>query len=1070
MTVLKSINITEDFAFPIRANHYRPTSKSLEIVRAVLGTSGSKATSVIASYGSGKSIAAMIGGLIVEADLRKISEIEEAGLRLKNFDSSLSVALDERISNEIHGIVVTLSGHVPNVIETIAHQLGFEAPNSMTKLFRETEKFLKKNGHDRIAIIWDEFGRHLEALVSNGCAEELALVQDLAEWVARRKSPSATLTLLLHQEFNRYVGRLGQVDQSVWKKIEGRFETLHVVEDSDEIFPFIADVVQGLVPNVKCRIPAAVSRRVREAGLFPFLSNQQEIQKLVTAAAPLSPTTLYLLPVIAGRVGQSERSIFGFLEENLSEGSNSLVSVEDLYQYFSEAMRTDIGVGGTHKLFIECESARGRAKNAAQREILASTALLHLGSAFGKGAVSRERLLELSDLGSSTERAKLEEAISDLLDRKLLLHRKLTDEISVWQGADVDIRALAREKADSLLGSGTAVERISTLISSPTYLASEYNFVNKITRFAPGVFVKLEELKDRKRRAELVARADEHDALVALVVDGAVDDFKDICGSWLEQHPHLIIALQNHRPELDSACLEASALSELAADEGLLGMDPLVAREINDLRQSALEYVSSRAAYLTDPESGEVSWFSGRQVFSAARRVNASEILSEVFKKRFPLTPQISNEQIVRNKVTAQTKSARKRLLLGILERSNIEDMGYSNATSADASIYRTTIIATGLFNPREATWRAPKDILDPSLSETWSIIQKFYAVPSSSPKSFNKLIETLVSEPFGIRRGLLPILLTAGLRAFGEVVAIRKQSDGTWRYVDDVQPSLMEEICLSPEVFELEVVKTTKLSKACIRQLTEGFNALPDEVETDIVRAFYDAVVSWQRTLPPAALKSRGLGSEASKLQSALRQAGNDPVSLLFRAFPSIAGREILDSETILFVSTARQQIEQMTLRYVESAITASVSAFTNMRQAGDQNLLDVSKVWADQIPTSVLKDPTLDLVSKGILNRARKSKEGNTSEASLVRAFSAMLVGLNFEEWDDAVVRRYSREIRMRVREIEDAAANLEAKDPEVAPFLKKKIETYVQRLADGQGPSETTEFVEKLLRSLQ
>ena len=65
MTIFKSINIVEDFAFPARASHYRPTSKSMDIVQAVIGEGGSRATSIIATYGSGKSLAAMVGGLIV---------------------------------------------------------------------------------------------------------------------------------------------------------------------------------------------------------------------------------------------------------------------------------------------------------------------------------------------------------------------------------------------------------------------------------------------------------------------------------------------------------------------------------------------------------------------------------------------------------------------------------------------------------------------------------------------------------------------------------------------------------------------------------------------------------------------------------------------------------------------------------------------------------------------------------------------------------------------------------------------------------------------------------------------
>ena len=1065
MTILKSINIVDDLAHPARASHYRPTTKSMDILRSVIGLHGSAATSVIASYGSGKSIAAMIGGLLVEGETGKIAALGDAGARLQDFDPDLRERFQTRSKAGAHGFVVALNGHVPDLPAAIAQAFGFDFHASLTATLRRAEAALKRKKHDGLAIIWDEFGRHLEALVSKGRAEDLALVQDLAEWTIRRTAPPATLTLLLHQDFHQYSLRLGQGEQAAWKKIEGRFDTLRIIEDSDEVYPFIADLVRESVSIGQCRITADHAEKAHDLGLFPFLKDTPSLLDLLRRAAPLSPSALYLLPKIAGRVGQSERTIFGFLDSELHNDRGALVGIEDVYRYFSEAMRTDTGVGGSHRRFVETESARSRASNDIQREVLAAAALLHLAANGRDSKVSREKLRAFLDLGSTHGCETLDAAMNELLDRKLLLHRHLTDEVSVWHGSDVDIRALVAETMDSLRGGSEGLEQIRALVPSPTYLAPEYNHLTRMTRHASGVFTDMETLGNPKGREELLARADDADAIVALVVDGSREDHESIQGDWLCNHPHLILAFADQRPDLAMVSLEAAALDHLARDAQLLEMDPLVSREIEELRANALEYLAARASLLTDPEAGAVSWFSAGECLGRGDDLHAAEAMSRIFSDRFPFTPRISNEQIVRRKVTPQTRSARKRLLLGILERSEVPDMGHGGASSSAASIYRTTLVATGLYDGDLMTWRQPEELHDEGLARVWNTLRSFFAAPEEGAKRFSGLLAELTSPPCGIRPGLLPILVTAGLRAFGKAVAIRKFAGGTWQYVEDIQPSLMEEICETPDLFEIEVISTTKAIRKRIARLVSEFSVSPDPVETDLVRAFYDALTAWRRNLPSAAMRSRSLGDEATQFQSAIRQTNSDPVSLLFRAFPAIAGEKTLNDAVVNHVATARRQIERVKAKYAEDAIEASQTAFSTGAGGRCESLLGTARSWAEQMPHSLAASSALDSVSKGILRQARSAHPERHSEQSFVRALSHILVKRDFEEWDDATVREFARQLRMQLRSIEDAVLSVDKDDPEIVPFLERKIETYFRKLSRAGGQKDARALIAKL-----
>ena len=1060
MTFFKSISLTEDLPVPLRAAHYRPTTKSIDILRAIMGMTGSRATSVVATYGSGKSIAAMVASLLVEAEPEKLDALEPAYRRLLKFAPEIADWMKGRLDHGRRGQVITLSGHVPDLPAALGRAVGLPEASSMADALSALEAHLGATKADRLAIVWDEFGRHLETLAGRGRAEDLAQLQDLAEWTTRRKAPPATLTLLLHQDFHRYSGRLGQADQSGWRKIEGRFDILRIIEDSDEIYGLIADVAQELTRTGKPRVSDSMLTTADALNFFPFAAGKA-MKALLSNAAPLSPTALYLLPRIAGRIGQGERTVFGFLGTELPEDRAATVTVEDLYRHFADAMRADTAIGGTHKRFVETEAARARADTPLEREIIATASLLHLAATGDSLRVGRERLVRAMDLGSLHARTRIEEAIDSLLGRKLLLHRTLTDEISVWEGSDVDVRTRAQEEMNALRAAGDPLDRVRAHVPAPHYVGDAYNHDRALTRYAQGVFVDAAMLASPAAQAALLEQADAADALVALVVDASVQDAGKLCGSWMEGQPHLIVALANQSPDLHMASLEADAYARLESDELLLEMDPRVAGEIAELKGDILDFLLGRASGLIDPAAGEVSWYSEGKRLAGGADLRPGEIMSGIFEKRFPLTPRIVNEQIVRRTVTAQTKSARKRLLLGILERGDTPHMGYEGQSTSDASLFRTTLVAPGLFDADRAVWADPSDLDNKALAATWRRIAEFYDQPQDGAKSFSSLIDELTAPPFGLRAGVLPILLTAGLRAFARTVAIRQKRDGNWVYVDDIVPSTMEAIVDDPDAFEIEVIRMSAAQRKRIERLIGEFAVEPDRIETDLVRAFHDAFERWKRALPKAALSARGLGAEAEALQSAIRKTRGDPAHLLLRAFPDLAGAGTLNDRTVEVVSTARKQLERVTDRYADEAIGIIRGAFS--RSSGDA--LEAAATWASLVPPAIFKDATIDRVALAITSRARRATNGSDTERSFARALSAMLLGLDFEEWDDTAVREFSQKLKLRIREIEEAILSADDLGKGAAAFLEDRIRTYVEILRRSAGQEAADRMIADL-----
>ena len=161
---LMSVSLREDISVPERLAHYRPTRRSLPVVRAVLADN---ATMVIAAYGSGKSLAAGIGALFVLNEPAVYKSLGTVLKRINSIDSNLAMTIRKRRASRKTGRIIVLTGYIHNLAETLAKAAGLDGDSGSEDLSGVLKK-LSLCDSDRIAIVWDEFGRHLEGLITEG--------------------------------------------------------------------------------------------------------------------------------------------------------------------------------------------------------------------------------------------------------------------------------------------------------------------------------------------------------------------------------------------------------------------------------------------------------------------------------------------------------------------------------------------------------------------------------------------------------------------------------------------------------------------------------------------------------------------------------------------------------------------------------------------------------------------------------------------------------------------------------------------------------------------------------------
>jgi hypothetical protein len=267
--------------------------------------------------------------------------------------------------------------------------------------------------------------------------------------------------------------------------------------------------------------------------------------------------------------------------------------------------------------------------------------------------------------------------------------------------------------------------------------------------------------------------------------------------------------------------------------------------------------------------------------------------MDEVFDK----TPRFNNEMINRKKPSPTLVNGRKKLIGELLEHLGEKHLGMADTNLPKMSVYRTILLNTGLYLKRgeETTIDAEKPVEfwgftlpieiheDPNLRHVWQIFEDFFNTANSTSPSFTSLIDQLIAPPIGLRRGIIPVLLTCAIQAFGRSISISYKGI----YVKIIESSTIEGICATPDDYSLNLVALTPNQDKYIDGVFKCFKT-PNYVhaeETDKIRLCYDAISKWKNELKDVVGNIASSPSGPSKLTRSFWQCISkvtDPVTIL--------------------------------------------------------------------------------------------------------------------------------------------------------------------------------------------
>lgn len=1097
---LRSINIEFDADAADRIAHYFPTEKSASLLRRLLSFESERAFFVVAPYGSGKSLVGAYSLHTLENRKESRSVLKELNSRMAGVDAQLHEWHNDRIRcHSRHGLVIPMHGFAEDLVrQLILSALGSFARLGLEKKTKVIAELLKLEAIDivealqtikecasqckidSVLILWDEFGRHLETLIAEGRSAELSELQTLAEFVSRQQKTPFSLALFLHQGLLDYASNLPQVVRREWRKVEGRFATVNYVEDSKEIYRLIGEIVsaQSHIPKPKKVFFTDVARRHLKVGRFSGFK-QRELAGLLERAYPLTPAALELLPRISARVSQNERTLFTFLFNlELDEASEPIHSAT-LFDYFSDQMQADADLGGTQRQWLETQSALSKvAGDPGEEGALKAICLLSLGLS-GERTRATKAQVALA-LSGYEEEVRANAVIDDLLKRKLLLHRKHSDEVSIWHGADLDLRGRLNDAKRDLEAGFDLVKFLDKEALPPIWKPQHYNDAYSISRYYRSEFVTIDELVEtgsfsQRIRADLGATGSADGCIYYLLINSQDDAVRaeelisDICrqDSSGEEHPRTLFILPTEPLSIQDAALEVACLLEMEQDKELIDQDPLLLPELQQMLEDARSHLQQLVDRLTLPDrSGLVVFYKkNRYEISSARLLQL--FLSNVTKLVFGLTPKLRNELIVRKKVPANVVNSRKKLVLGVLERGGEELFGIVG-NFPDASMARTLLVDTGLYYRGERsklwTYAKPEQVNDPGLRAVWAIVEDFFTTPSEEGKSPEVLFETLSRPPYGLRAALFPILFAAGLKAFAYSTSLLEDGE----YVSDVLPSQIESLCKTPSRYTLRVFRLDSAQSQYLESLFGLFSKYEQADSQDLIRNCYDAIQMWLQALPPGASTTRRLPDEVIQFRAKLNRQ-KDPVALLLVDIPKLFGLSIsnpsdLDlsklQEAKSHLDSIVEQNRKLAVKGLMSAIEASDRANLSARQVASQ--------WAASFFDVLPKDHA----ARPMLMRMRLNYK---SDSAMIDSVAAEVSRVSIPRWEDEDVDAFEGLVKRLVNDVEKAVLSGDLSgisDQEIAKslsaLLSGRIANYLEKL-ESMGQKDTVRvFLEDFLES--
>lgn len=930
----RSVHLERDFTDPSALAGYVPTpdvEEKLERIVSGLGEHPNRrAFRLTGNYGTGKSSFALLLAHLLHGGFRELPRSLRERFRsepvrgwpgylpvlltgsretinvavLRSLAHALETWVDARAQLQVlTKLRSLLRGKADHVTDEIAVQLIQDA----------NRELIDKKRAAGLVIILDELGKFLEFAALHPERQDIFFLQQLAEISCRSSLQPIVLVGLLHQNFGAYAHNLSPIDQREWEKVAGRFEEMVLSQPPEQVVRLV-----GAALNVRpTDLPKQWEGRARESmrrlvegGWF---GAGAPMKSLVNAAPDLYPVHPSVVPALVrffSRFGQNERSLFSFLLSSevggLQEFARSTAPSTDncyrlhhFYDYVSANYGDKLGVLSlqNHWNHISAVVRSTGAQLPDKAKIAKTIGILNLLQSDQMAPTEQMVLVTLAD--HQKEQDNFRDTLRDMNKKESILYlRGKIGGYCLWSHTSVNLHDKYQEADRSLPSLRRVSDTIRGRLEDRPLVARRHYIETGNLRSFEVVYCSADELAVRAKEA--IAENDCRILIPLCETNRDEQQSREFARNL--NRPEVLIGIPQPLNDLDGYVREVERWEWISNNTPELKDDGLAAQEVSQKLEHSREALERRVQHFVGLRHSDSSmplrWFrNGNELtFSSGHRFLMW--LSEICDELFPQAPRVHNELINKRDLSSAAARARMKLvelmflsankpLLGMDEAKRPPEMSMYFSLLQNAKLHRLEDRDWIIDFPRSAD--IEKD--DPAnlLPSLMAIKRRLDSAPDSRVL-VSEIFDMLRRPPFGVRDGLMPLLLVVVLLKHHRDIALYE--NGT--FLSEIAHEEILRLSKVPEVFALQWCHVGGLRLSVFERLLSILgekSAIPKDAELlDVVKPLVNLVAG----LPPYGRNTKTLSPAAIAVREVLLNAG-DPTVMLFRDLPKACGLEPL-------------------------------------------------------------------------------------------------------------------------------------------------------------------------------
>jgi hypothetical protein len=1000
----RSINLERDATGTAVIEGYIPTSRALRTLSRIADSlhdgRAQRAWSLVGPYGSGKSSFALFASQILSDPDSEQTKIAYQVLTKADKNLALLIKKDDRhylrvlvtgspeplTRKLLYGLLEcaesyygTKAGRNPKIIKELTDALAEDeiTVSRFLSLLDILTASLEKSGISGIFIVIDELGKFLEYEARHYGANDIFLLQALAEHASKASDFNLLLLVMLHQSFEQYAKGLGESLKNEWGKIQGRFEEIPFLESEEQVLRVVSAAFENkLKKSDKESFEDSIRDTTSKLGklnALPGVLSDSDANRLFNQCYPLHPVTAMILPSLCQKIAQNERTLFSYLGSQEDHGVTRLLADLDIgqfvlphqvFDYFVANQTSFMGDYSVHRRWVEVQTALERLGDANEdaRNVLKTIGLFNIMGSRGEFKPSKELLGTVF-----ANKAKLTRLINLLEEKSVINYRKFSREYRVWQGSDFNLEeALATELNN--LGNFALADELNQSDQLMPIVARKYSIASGALRYFEPLFVDAQSF-------EKTPSMGANPRVIFFLAFG--EDDKNLIDKLTAHFSDLDILVRCATSDkLRDAIAEVICLRRLQANSEALNSDPVAKREFEDrLFTAASTEQVLIGSFHEEPELHQ--WrHKGQKLLIHSKRDLQSR-LSEVLGSVYTKAPIIHNELINRDRPSVQANGARNRLLLAMQEHEDLPDLGIQKFP-AEKAVYRALLKETGLHvYPNElmgkCQFQAPT-VNSTNIHHVWQSIDRFLETTEKEAKSFIELSEELMAPPYGVKAGLLPVLYFVAYLVNQKELALYENR----KYRPHFTVEMIERFTKRPDEFTIQRFRISGLRASIFQQYSKVIHG---DTEKRTLLELAKPLASFMGSLPEYTQKTRrGLSPTGQKLRAAFNLA-KSPERLLFEELPRALGYGRLEN-------ASEAELEDFSERLI--------AVLRDLRDAHDQ-LVDKQKGLLAQ---AFNREPDISLSELRKVSQQLYGLESYTNDSKGLSAFISRLTKIKGDD----------------------------------------------------------------------